>query len=227
MDQLNPLRNVAEKRQNAGDLPAPVLETVEVSASSKRKAERRAAKLANRNAKEAAKLADQQAKDDAKAAKALEEKERQELAELSRRASSRGRKEARHTREHPKPVSSNESPMTEMDPLYNFANEPIPRTKKELKALVLKLEDANKELRARVLENSLADPARAAGLLMAKAAQSADEIVEQASRNRDRLIQETVDTLIRTLNDIRSDLTTTIEQAGNVAADTLRNLKIR
>ena len=62
---------------------------------------------------------------------------------------------------------------------------------------------------------------------MAKAAQSADAIVEQASKDRDNMINETVDTLKRTLDAVRNDLTATVAQAGNVAADTLRNLKVR
>ena len=237
MDKLNPLKNVAEKRQDTSNLPTPVLEAFEVSVRSKRKVDRRAAKLADKNAKEAAKLADKNAKEAAKLASVTDKKEREELSELDRQAAYEARKEAKHSN---KPTvheprskvylnagSSTETLMTEADYLYDFANEPVPGTKKELKALVLKLTDANIELRARLLENSLADPARAAGLLMAKAAQSADAIVEQASKDRDNMINETVDTLKRTLDAVRNDLTATVAQAGNVAADTLRNLKVR
>lgn len=237
MDKLNPLKNVAEKRQDTRDLPAPVLEALEVSVRSKRKVDRRAAKLTDKNAKEAAKLTDKNAKEAAKAAAVNEKKEREELAALDRQAVYAARKEARRSGKPPvheprskvylKAVSATETQMTEVSYLYDFTNEPVPRTKKELKALVLKLADANNELRARLLENSLADPARAAGFLMAKAAQSADEIVEQASRDCDKMINETVDTLKRTLDAVCNDLTATIAQAGNIAVDTLRNLKVR
>lgn len=161
----------------------------------------------------------------------------EELIELGRWASYDAKKEANYlnkppvtepqTTVHSQTVYSYEAETTTLDYLHDFSKEPIPKTKKELKALILKLNDANKELRTQLLEQSLAEPARAAGLLMAKAALTADQITEQASRERDNLIKETVDTLIRTLDAVRSDLTTTMEQAGKVAADTLRNLKVR
>ncbi len=156
----------------------------------------------------------------------------EELVELGRWASYDAKKEANYLNKLPvtepqKTVYSCETGTTTLDYLYDFSNEPVPKTKKELKALILKLNDANRELRTQLLEQSLAEPARAAGLLMAKAALAADQIAEQASRERDNLIKETVDTLIRTLDAVRSDLATTMEQAGKVAADTLRNLKVR
>lgn len=233
---------MVEQGQSNGGLPDPVPEAPKVSGRSVQKMERRASAELEKKAKLAADLA-------RKAAKEQMQKERQ-----TRRLEKKTEKETKAKKAHlvneakehqaESIVDKNRVHETRDDArqqegsvvetrtitvnyMYDFTNEPVPKTKKELKTLILKLSDVNKELHARLLEKSLAEPGRAAGTLMAAATQVADNLLLQADLEHDRKVKETATMLKGTLEDVCVELTATMMQAVNVAVDTVKNLKVR
>lgn len=210
------------------------------AAKNQLKKERQALRLEKKNAKEAkatkarvdkerqaqrdaqAGVAAKESADEAKSAKMPVDKERQDDSMVSTNMVHETRDDARQQASF---VAK--TPAITVNYMYDFTNEPVPKTKKELKALILKLSDVNKELHARLLENSLSEPARAAGTLMAAATQVVDNLLSQADLEHDRKVKETAIMLKSTLEDVCTELTATVMQAANVAVDTVKNLKVR
>lgn len=256
MDKLNPLKTMVEQRQSNGGLPDPVPVGPKVSGRSVQKTERRAsAELEKKTKLDARKAAKNQLKKERQALR-LEKKNAKEATKEAKATKTRVAKERQAQRDAQAGVSAKESadeaksakmpvdkerrddarqqasfvtetPATTVNYMYDFTNEPVPKTKKELKALILKLSDVNKELHARLLENSLSEPARAAGTLMAAATQVVDNLLSQADLEHDRKVKETAIMLKSTLEDVCTELTATVMQAANVAVDTVKNLKVR
>jgi len=227
MNEPNPLKNEVEQRRLEDNIP-PVVDGVtrgderkmrrdmlRLNASSVKKADKEAkiaAKKADKEAKIAAKKADKEAKIAEKALKTAEELRPETVAV---------------TDAGPTPDGIVEKSGFEVDCMYDFSNEPVPRSKKELVALVLKLNDVNAELRNRLHENTLADPAQAAATIMAEAARSADRTISEAQKRRDSLIEETGRMLQISLEEIREEMTSALERAAGAAVDAVKNVRIR
>jgi len=223
MNEPNPLKNEVEQRRLEDTVP-PVVGGVtrgderktrrdmrRLNASSAKEA-KIAAKKADKEAKIAAKKADKEAKIAEKALKTAEELRPETVA-----ATDAG----------PTADGIVEKSGFEVDCMYDFSNEPVPRSKKELVALVLKLNDVNAELRNRLHENTLADPAQAAATIMAEAARSADRTISEAQKRRDTLIEETGRMLQISLEEIREEMTSALERAAGAAVDAVKNMRIR
>jgi len=226
MNEPNPLKNEVEQRRLEDTIP-PVVGGVtrgderkmrrdmrRLNASSAKEA-KIAAKKADKEAKIAAKKADKEAKAAEKALKTAKELRPETVAATDAGPTPDG---------HADLV---EKSSFEVDCMYDFSNEPVPRSKKELVALVLKLNDVNAELRNRLRENTLADPAEAAAAIMAEAARSADRTISEAQRRRDSLIEETGRMLQISLEEIREEMTSALERAAGAAVDAVKNMRIR
>lgn len=248
MNEPNPLKNEVEQRRLEDTIP-PVVDGVtrgderkmrrdmlRLNASSAKEA-KIAAKEAAKEAKIAAKRADKEAKiaakkadKEAKIAAKKADKEAEIAAKVLKTAKELRPETVAVTDAGPTPdgrADLVEKSGFEVDCMYDFSNEPVPRSKKELVALVLKLNDVNVELRKRLRENALADPAQAAATIMAEAARSADRTISEAQKRRDSLIEETGRMLQTSLEEVREEMTAALERAAGAAIDAVKNMKIR
>lgn len=212
MNEPNPLKNEVEQRRLEDTVPPVVGGVTRGDERKMRRDMRRLNASSAKEAKIAAKKADKEAKIAEKALKTAEELRPETVA-----ATDAG----------PTADGIVEKSGFDVDCMYDFSNEPVPRSKKELVALVLKLNDVNTELRNRLHENTLADPAQAAATIMAEAARSADRTISEAQKRRDTLIEETGRMLQISLEEIREEMTSALERAAGAAVDAVKNMRIR
>jgi len=212
MNEPNPLKNEVEQRRLEDTVPPVVGGVTRGDERKTRRDMRRLNASSAKEAKIAAKKADKEAKIAEKALKTAEELRPETVAATDAGATADG---------------IVEKSGFDVDCMYDFSNEPVPRSKKELVALVLKLNDVNTELRNRLHENTLADPAQAAATIMAEAARSADRTISEAQKRRDTLIEETGRMLQISLEEIREEMTSALERAAGAAVDAVKNMRIR
>ena len=107
----------------------------------------------------------------------------------------------------------------------NYPNVQIPRSKKDLIKLVVELSDANKELRASLTTNTLTDPGRAAGVLLAQAAHAAEQIRQDAERECSAMVTKAAQETEQILSDVRDKVSGAMLDACRQAVESINKIK--
>lgn len=107
----------------------------------------------------------------------------------------------------------------------NYPNVQIPRSKKDLIKLVVELSDVNKELRASLTTNTLTDPGRAAGVLLAQAAHAAEQIRQDAERECSAMVTKAAQETEQILSDVRDKVSGAMLDACRQAVESINKIK--
>ena len=107
----------------------------------------------------------------------------------------------------------------------NYPAMQVPRSKKDLIKLVVALSDANMELRKSLTTNTLADPGRAAGVLLAQAAHAAEQMRQDAEQECSAMVKKAAQETEQILDDVRDKVSGAMLEACRQAVESINKIK--